>query len=398
MVVGQRDPRAERVERGRREAGDARDPVGGDRLAGLAVGMERVGDLVQAHHRRGLADRQVEQVADHAAAERRGLTLLVDHAHRHQRAEPAAGVDGLGAGHQPGADRAGDRGQDDVVDGAPVHPADLAVVLERRPDEDHAALLGGLEVERVLGGRAPVRQRGGDGTEPARGVARRTTERRGRAAGGVDRHRRLGQHLGDRAEHQSGRALLAARCPALVHQLTRAGVDVEQDLADVDGRAAVDEDLVGLREQGDAAALQPLDEVHLPQRPGAVQPPRHDPGDQLAELVDRARAGQRGATHVVGEVEVRVVHPDRVGEPAGHLPHHLAVARHERDPVVDVGDQAVVVEARELPGSKISTVALCIGVRAVSRARTARSLPRKRSVMFCRGPRGSGSAVSAFVG
>ena len=56
--------------------------------------------------------------------------------------------------------------------------------------------------------------------------------------------------------------------------------------------------------------------------------------------------GQRRAAYVVGEVEVLVVDPDRVGEAARDAAYVLAVARHERDPVVDVRQQGVVVEAR----------------------------------------------------
>ena len=104
--------------------------------------------------------------------------------------------------------------------------------------------------------------------------------------------------------------------PAVVDQLARAGVDVEQHLAEVDGRDAVDQDLVGLGEQRDPAVLEPLDEVHLPQRTVGVEPARHDPRGQLAQLVHRARTRQRGAAYVVGEVEVLVVDPDRVGQAA----------------------------------------------------------------------------------
>jgi len=48
---------------------------------------------------------------------------------------------------------------------------------------------------------------------------------------------------------------------------------------------------------------------------------------------------------VVGQVEVLVVDPHRVRQAAGHLLEALAVARHERDPVLDQPQQPVVVEA-----------------------------------------------------
>ena len=41
------------------------------------------------------------------------------------------------------------------------------------------------------------------------------------------------------------------------------------------------------------------------------------PGDQLGQLLVAARPGQRRPAYVVGDVEVLVVHPDRVGQPPG---------------------------------------------------------------------------------
>ena len=181
-------------------------------------------------------------------------------------------------------------------------------------------------------------------TLPAAPLSVRPT-RLGVAAQRGDRHPRVRDGLGDGADRQAGRRRLVAGSPPVVHEVARTGVDVEQHLAEVDGGDAVDEDLVGLRQHGHPATLEALDEVDLPQRPVRVEPARHDPPGQLAELVQGARAGQRGAAYVVGEVEVLVVDPDRVGQAARHPAYVLAVAGHERDPVVDVGEQRVVVEA-----------------------------------------------------
>ena len=130
----------------------------------------------------------------------------------------------------------------------------------------------------------------------------------------------------------------------VVTEVGGVGRRVEQHLADVDGLAPVDEDLVALGQDGHPAALQALDEVDLPQRAVAVQRPRGDPGHQLAQLVVVARTGQGGAAYVVADLEVRVVDPHRVGEAARHGLEPLAVARHERDPVGDELDEAGVVE------------------------------------------------------
>ena len=56
---------------------------------------------------------------------------------------------------------------------------------------------------------------------------------------------------------------------------------------------AVDEREVGLLDQGDAAALEALDDVDLPQRPGAVEAAGQQLADELAELVRGAGPGQR---------------------------------------------------------------------------------------------------------
>jgi hypothetical protein len=102
--------------------------------------------------------------------------------------------------------------------------------------------------------------------------------------------------------------------------------------------------VVGLADDGEAAAGEAFDEVHLPQRPGPVQRPALHPGDQLGELMVVAGTGQRGAAHVVADVEVLVVDPHGVRQPAGHPADPLPVPRHERDALRDELDQPVVVE------------------------------------------------------
>ena len=100
---------------------------------------------------------------------------------------------------------------------------------------------------------------------------------------------------------------------------------------------AVDQRVVGLGDQREAAALEPLDEPRLPQRLRAVQPLRVDARGQRAQLLLRARLRQRRVAHVVLEVEARVVDPDR---PAGLQRRErelVPVARHEVQPRPDVG-------------------------------------------------------------
>ena len=239
----------------------------------------------------------------------------------------------------------GQRGQDDVVDGAAVHAADLAVVLERGAHEHDPPLGRGLEVERRLGRGAAVGELRGDRAGLGGSAPDAATERLRVAAQRAHGDPGMRADSATALRGQPGRRRLRGCDPVVAHELARPGVDVEQHLAEVDGRDAVDEDLVGLVEQRDPAVLEPLDEVDLPERAVGVEPARHDARGQLAQLVERAGAGQCGAAYVVGEVEVLVVDPDRVGQAAGDAAYVLAVAGHERDPVVDVRQQRVVVEA-----------------------------------------------------
>ena len=56
---------------------------------------------------------------------------------------------------------------------------------------------------------------------------------------------------------------------------------------------------------------------------------RHDPADQVAQLVLAAGRRQCGVAHVVTEVEMRVGDPDRSRQLERYEAHHLAIARHQ---------------------------------------------------------------------
>ena len=121
---------------------------------------------------------------------------------------------------------------------------------------------------------------------------------------------------------------------------------VKQHLTDVDGLAPVHEDLVALGQDGDSPLCQSLDEVGFPQRPRPVEGARCDPRDQLAELVVVTGAWKSRSAHVVGELEVRIIDPDRRRQPARDPLQPLPVARDEGDAVRDQVDQPVVVQPR----------------------------------------------------
>jgi hypothetical protein len=85
--------------------------------------------------------------------------------------------------------------------------------------------------------------------------------------------------------------------------------------------------MMDLADHGDAlTAIEAFNDPDFPQRLGAVEVLRHEARRQPLELALVAGLGQRRVAHVVVDVEVVVVHPDRRAlKPA--LPQPLAVAR-----------------------------------------------------------------------
>ena len=74
------------------------------------------------------------------------------------------------------------------------------------------------------------------------------------------------------------------------------------------------------------AALHTFDEPRFPQRSFAVERLGHDPSHQAAERGVVTGCGQRRVSQMVGEVEVRIVDPDRSAQLQRHRTHSLAVA------------------------------------------------------------------------
>ena len=76
---------------------------------------------------------------------------------------------------------------------------------------------------------------------------------------------------------------------------------------------AVHQRVVGLRDQREAAALEPLHDPDLPQRLRAVEPLGEDAPHELAQLVVAAGLRQGGVAHVVVEVEASGRRPRTAG-------------------------------------------------------------------------------------
>ena len=151
-----------------------------------------------------------------------------------------------------------------------------------------------------------------------------------------------------RGEVERGRLRLRAPRLALVRQLRRVRLGVEQHRGEVDAGDAVDERVVGLGDQREAVALEALDEPRLPQRLGAVELLGVDARGERAQLLLRAGRGQRGVADVVLEVEARVVDPHRPARLDRRERELLAVARDEVQPPADLVDEVDVAGRRTL--------------------------------------------------
>jgi len=151
--------------------------------------------------------------------------------------------------------------------------------------------------------------------------------------------------LGHGAGNQLGPRRLGRGSPGVLRGVARLGAGVEDDLADVDRGDPVDHRMVGFCDDGEPVARHALDQVHLPQRSAAVERPALHARHELMQLSIGARAREGGPAYVVVEVEVLVVDPHGVGQPARHPADALAIARDESDAVTDQVDQALVVEA-----------------------------------------------------
>ena len=169
--------------------------------------------------------------------------------------------------------------------------------------------------------------------------------RRQRVAGQVERQ--LDQPAqAARGELQRTRLGRGGPRLALVRRGLRDRRRVEEDRHQIDARDAVDQRVMGLGDQREATALEPLHEPGLPQRLGAIQPLRVDPRGERTQLLLGTRLRQRRVAHVVLEVEVAIVDPDRPARLKRRERELVAVARHEVQPRPDVIQEVVVRRRR----------------------------------------------------
>jgi hypothetical protein len=121
---------------------------------------------------------------------------------------------------------------------------------------------------------------------------------------------------------------------------------------------AVDARVVHLAVQRHLAALQALDDVQLPQRPAAVHQRRVQSADELLQPLEAAGPRQDDMADVVVDVQVVVVHPNRVGQVEGH----------QRELALERADE---VQPRRQVGLGILVEIACVALRQVEHGQAA---------------------------
>ena len=226
-------------------------------------------------------------------------------------------------------------GEHDVVHGAAEALADRLHVVERDLHAFEAAAAPDRDVDRrARRDRVAIDERRQRASELA-GALERALRRPHEVAHRARDLRGLGRALVQRVDEQAAGARRRLDDPT--RRLEERGVrrEVEQHGRDIDAGDAVDERVVRLLDQPDVAALEPLDEPQLPERPRPVEELRLDPRGEREQLLAAARRRQRGEAHVVRDVEARVVDPDRPTLLERHVHDPLAEPRDEVQPGAD---------------------------------------------------------------
>jgi hypothetical protein len=250
---------------------------------------------------------------------------------------------------QVAPEAAGDGREHDVVDGPAERVLDRLDAVELLLDPGEAAVRADRHVERARRRAARARQRErADRSHVAEQFLRNAA---GAADRGADPTKDLGRH-GRALQQRVGQQLRAAwqrvRDPRLFGGRRRRGVGrhVEQDGRDVDAGDPVDECVVRLAEDREAAVFEALDEPQLPQRLVAVELLREGASGEVLELLVAAGRRERVVLDVIPRVEVRVVDPHRPALSKRDERESLAVARHEMQASLDGAHELVVRRRR----------------------------------------------------
>ena len=350
-----------------------------DRLAVLGDAPHRVAEPGQPHPRVGLPHRQVDQVGRHPVPGARRPRPASRPAPA--RAPTVAADDRLAPREQPLPQRAGDDGEQHVVDGAAVGLADLLDVVESaratatrrcRPTGAFSGLCGaGEQAVRAVRSSPPA-------TPVSRAAVARTSVTAPRAVSTIAEGRRAysssasHDQLARRSGGRSGRHSAGSG-------RRRVGLDVEQHLADVDRAQPVDQRRMGLGDdrhpavaRGPRPGTSPTADAGGP----AAARPAATPGPAAAPRSPggAARCGARGRRC---RSRGRRPRPGWPGDPAPRPPAAGSAAP------AGAGPRTSAASASTPPGgaSRMRTPPTCIGVPGSSRYRKEASRLVSRSTI-----------------
>lgn len=88
------------------------------------------------------------------------------------------------------------------------------------------------------------------------------------------------------------------------------GVRVKQNAGDVHPRHSIHKAVMALTHDRETPAIEAVDEPKLPDRLAAVEPLGEDPSRDRAKLLLGSRFGQGRMSHVILNVELRIINPD----------------------------------------------------------------------------------------
>jgi len=98
---------------------------------------------------------------------------------------------------------------------------------------------------------------------------------------------------------------------------------------------------MNLLDENDVTVLIAVDDPEFPQRPGPIERPHHEVGAQLSQLSLRARNRKDYLIHMIRDVEVGIVGPDRTPETEWTVNRTLAKTGYECQSLFDQFAQIV---------------------------------------------------------
>ncbi len=283
-----------------------------------AESVEHVGVVIELASRRlpidrerplgdvGLGDREVDEEVRVAVADVGALVWVVE-ADRDLDADSAWWSE---AAPEPGADPAGDHGEDDVVDSD--RTVDCLAGRARRIERDRGERDGppGAHVSGEWRAHRGRRELARDGllAHPGARLARRSAGKRRQPLGAPSRL--IEETAGEQLERPRRRCRRPSRRCDVVDDIRRR--PPQQRVAEPHARRAVREAMVESPDERHRVLVETRDDREVPQRPSAVEPLAHQPADDLVEPGAALDRQVLDGGDVAGDVERRIVEPHRI--------------------------------------------------------------------------------------